>query len=61
MATLQALGMIETKGLVGSIEAAALELAAGSPETVVLPRGTILTPSARDVFARLRITLKNEE
>ncbi len=42
-------------------EALALALTARGEETVILPRGAILTPSARDVFTRARVTLKTEE
>ncbi len=42
-------------------EAAALELTARATDSVTLPRGAIITPSARDVFSAAHVTLKTEE
>lgn len=42
-------------------EAVALELTAHATDTVTLPRGAIVTPSARDVFAHAKVTLKTED
>ena len=41
-------------------ETMALEMLEQAGETVRLARGTILTPSARDVFTRARVTVEQE-
>ena len=42
-------------------EDAALKMTADAPEELILPRDAILTPSARDVFIRRKVTLKYED
>ncbi|MBE6908240.1 MAG: hypothetical protein E7474_01360 [Ruminococcaceae bacterium] len=42
-------------------EAVALELTARGADTVTLPRGAIVTPSARDVFAQAHVTVQTED
>ena len=62
MANLQALGMIETKGLVGSIEAAdamARELSAS--QEVHLRTDAIVTPAAKDVFAERGVLVLRDQ